>query len=144
SSHKTAIYEISGRYLGFIVDLVIIFTLFGVGVVMIAGAGSTLNQQFDLPVFLVSLIMVIIVGAAMMLKLDKVVTVIASITPFLLLCIVIISIYTFLTMEASISGSEQAAKTSSGDSQKWFTASIKYVSFNTAVGSGMALIIGEA
>src|SRR5690625_4659465 len=34
TSHKDAIYKISGRYLGVIVDYVIIFTLFGVGVVM--------------------------------------------------------------------------------------------------------------
>src|SRR5690625_2640357 len=29
-SHKSAIYEISGRYLGVIVDAIIVFTLFGV------------------------------------------------------------------------------------------------------------------
>jgi len=144
SSHKTAIYEISGRYLGFIVDLVIIFTLFGAGVVMIAGAGSTLNQQFDLPVFLGSLIMVIIVGAAMMLKLDKVVTVIASITPCLLLFIVIISIYSFFTMEGSISELEQVAQTTPDYFPNWFIAAINYVSFNIAVGAGMALITGGA
>lgn len=39
-SHKKVIYQISGRWVGVIVDYVIIFTLFGVGVVMIAGAGS--------------------------------------------------------------------------------------------------------
>src|SRR5699024_2305462 len=44
TSHKTVIYQISGRYLGVIVDYVIIFTLFSVGVVMIAGAGSILHQ----------------------------------------------------------------------------------------------------
>src|SRR5690625_2552953 len=65
-SHKVAIYEISGRYLGFIVDAIIVFTLFGVGVVMIAGAGSTLNQQFGLPVFVGSIIMTVIVALAMM------------------------------------------------------------------------------
>src|SRR5690625_492468 len=65
-SHKTAIYEISGRYLGVIVDAIIIFTLFGVGVVMIAGAGSTVNQQFGLPVFVGSIIMTVIVALAMM------------------------------------------------------------------------------
>src|SRR5699024_3369459 len=44
-SHKRVIYQISGKWLGVIVDAVIVFTLFGVGVVMIAGAGSNLNQQ---------------------------------------------------------------------------------------------------
>src|SRR5690606_36446991 len=78
TSHKKAIYEISGRYLGIIVDAIIIFTLFAVGVVMIAGAGSTVNQQFGLPVFAGSLIMAILATLAMMLKVDKVIGVIAS------------------------------------------------------------------
>src|SRR5690625_1597285 len=56
-SHKNAIYEISGRYLGVVVDAVIVFTLFGVGVVMIAGAGSTLHQQFGFAPFVGSLMM---------------------------------------------------------------------------------------
>src|SRR5690625_5044745 len=93
TSHKKAIYAISGRYLGYVVDAIIIFTLFGVGVVMIAGAGSTVNQQFGLPVFIGSLIMTILVMLAMTLKVDKVIGVIASITPFLLIFIMIISIY---------------------------------------------------
>ena len=49
SNHKDVIYRISGRYLGTVIDYIMLFTLFGVGVVMIAGAGSNLNQQFDLP-----------------------------------------------------------------------------------------------
>ena len=44
TSHKEVIYKISGRYLGIVVDYIIIFTLFGVGVVMIAGAGCQLES----------------------------------------------------------------------------------------------------
>src|SRR5690625_513785 len=86
-SHKDAIYTISGRWLGYIVDAILIFTLFGVGVVMVAGAGSSLNQQFGLPVFVGSLILVILMMATMLLKVDKVIAVIGSVTPFLLIAI---------------------------------------------------------
>src|SRR5699024_7197636 len=79
-SYKDAIYTISGRWLGFVVDAILVFTLFGVGVVMIAGAGSSLNQQFGLPVFIGSLLLVILIMLAMALKLDKVIAVIGSIT----------------------------------------------------------------
>ncbi|HIV74961.1 MAG TPA: hypothetical protein H9895_07795 [Candidatus Pseudogracilibacillus intestinigallinarum] len=143
-SHKDGIYEISGRWLGYIVDAVIIFTLFGVGVVMIAGAGSTLNQQFDMPVFLGSLLMVIIVGAAMMMKLDKVIAIIASITPFLLLFILIISVYSFTTMDGTFSELSKIAEQQPKEFPNWFVASINYVSFNIAVGCGMALLTGGA
>ncbi len=143
-SHKSAIYEISGRYLGVIVDAIIVFTLFGVGVVMIAGAGSTVNQQFGLPVFVGSLIMTVIVVLAMMLKVDKVVAVIASITPFLLLFIVIISIYSFNTMDASFAELKPIAESQPKSFPNWFVSAINYVSFNIAVGAGMALITGGA
>src|SRR5699024_10908743 len=59
-TYKNAIYTISGRWLGYIVHAILIFTLFGVGVVMVAGAGSSLNQQFGLPVFVGSLLLVIL------------------------------------------------------------------------------------
>lgn len=143
-SHKTAIYEISGRWLGYIVDAVIIFTLFGVGVVMIAGAGSTLNQQFDLPIFLGSLLLIIFMGAAMMLKLDRVITVIASITPFLLVFIVVIAVYSFTTMDGSFTELQSVADDHPKSFPNWFVASVNYVSFNIAVGAGMALVTGGA
>lgn len=143
-SHKDGIYAITGRWLGYIVDAIIIFTLFGVGVVMVAGAGSTLNQQFDLPVYLGSLLMVVLVGAAMMLKLDKVIAVIASITPFLLVFIVIISVYSFVTMDGSFSELSSVAEQQPKEFPNWFIASVNYVSFNIAVGCGMALLTGGA
>src|SRR5690625_4498804 len=74
NSHKEAIYKISGKYLGVIVDAVIVFTLFGTGVVMVAGAGSMVNQQFGLPVFFGSLILIILIFLTMMLKVDKVIS----------------------------------------------------------------------
>src|SRR5699024_11857812 len=52
SSHKEAIYKISGKYLGILVDAVIVITLFGVGVVMVVGAVSTMKEKFDIRRFL--------------------------------------------------------------------------------------------
>ena len=89
TSHKEVIYKISGRYLGVLVDYIIIFTLFGVGVVMIAGAGSNLNQQFGLPPFVGSLLMIVLVMLTVMLNVNKVVGIIGSITPFLVLAVIL-------------------------------------------------------
>src|SRR5690625_1512544 len=143
-SHKVAIYEISGRYLGFIVDAIIVFTLFGVGVVMIAGSGSTLHQQFGFPIFVGSLIMTILVMLAMMLNVDKVIAIIASITPFLLLFIVIISVYSIFTMDLSFAELNPIAVKQESSFPNWFVSAVNYVSFNIAVGAGMALVTGGA
>ncbi|MFD2132755.1 hypothetical protein ACFSKI_16235 [Pseudogracilibacillus auburnensis] len=144
NSHKNAIYEISGRFLGIIVDAIIVFTLFGVGVVMIAGAGSTLNQQFGLAPFVGSLILVVLLILTMMLKVDKVVAVIGSITPFLILALIIISVYSLFTMDASFNELNPIAQQQESSMPNWFISAINYVSFNIAVGAGMAIVMGGA
>lgn len=141
-SHKEAIYKISGRYLGVIIDIIIILTLFGVGVVMIAGAGSNLNQQFGLPHIFGTTLMVILVMLSGTLKLDRFVVIIGSITPFLILIVVILSIYSVTTMESSFQALDSLAKEQPTTLPNWIISSINYVSFNIAVGASMALVMG--
>ncbi len=142
TSHKEVIYKISGRYLGIIVDYIIIFTLFGVGVVMIAGAGSNLNQQFGLPPFVGSLLMVVLVMLTVMLNVDKVVGVIGSITPFLILAVVLVSIYCLTTLDTSFAVLDPIAQDVKTTLPNWFISAINYVSFNIAVGASMTLVMG--
>jgi uncharacterized membrane protein YkvI len=142
TSHKDVIYKVSGRYLGIIVDYIIIITLFGVGVVMIAGAGSNLNQQFGLPPFFGSLLMVVLVMLTVMLNVDKVVGVIGSITPFLILSVVLVSIYCLTTMDTSFAVLDPIAQNVKTTLPNWFISSINYVSFNIAVGASMTIVMG--
>ncbi|MBO0588273.1 hypothetical protein [Sporosarcina sp. E16_8] len=142
TSHKEVIYKISGRYLGVIVDYIIVFTLFGVGVVMIAGAGSNFEQQFGLPSFVGSLLLVVLVMLTVMLNVDKVVGIIGSITPFLILAVVLVSIYSLLTMETSFAVLDPIAQGVKTTLPNWFISAINYVSFNIAVGASMTLVMG--
>src|SRR5699024_1499044 len=142
TSHKDAIYKIRGRYLGVIVDYVIIFTLFGVGVVMVAGAGSTLHQQFGLAPFIGSLLMTVLVIGTVMLNVKKVIAIIGSITPFLVLSVIIIGVYSLFTMDLSFAELEPIAKQQESTLPHWFISAVNYVSFNTAVGAAMALVMG--
>lgn len=143
-SHKEVIYKISGRYFGIIVDLVIIFTLFGVGVVMLAGAGANLNQQFGLPSYVGSLLMIVLVFMTVLLNVDKVVAVIGSVTPFLIVTIVAVSIYSIVTMDTTFAALEPIAKELPTTLPNWFISAINYVSFNIAVGASMAIVMGGA
>ncbi len=144
TSHKEVIYKISGNTLGLVIDYILIFTLFGVGVVMIAGAGSNLTQQFDLPFSAGSILMTILVLLVGMLKVDKVVNIIGSITPFLILFVLIISIYSFLTADGSLATLDSVAREQQTTLPNWFISGINYVSFNIAVGASMALVMGGA
>lgn len=144
TSHKKAIYKISGRYLGPIVDGIIIFTLFGVGVVMIAGAGSILHQQFGLAPFTGSLIMAILIILVVMLNVQRVITAIGSITPLLILALILVGVYSLLTMDLTFAELEPIAKEQKSTLPNWFISSINYVSFNIAVGAAMSLVMGGA
>lgn len=144
TSHKDAIYQISGKYLGFVVDAVIVFTLFGVGVVMVAGSGSMMNQQFGLPPFVGSLILIMLITATMFLKIDKVVGIIGSITPFLILAIVVIAVYSLFTMDKTFAELNPIALEQTKTLPNWFVSAINYASFNIAVGAGMSIVMGGA
>src|SRR5690625_7535811 len=109
---------------------------------MVAGAGSSLNQQFGLPVFVGSLLLVILIMLAMTLKLDKVIAVIGSVTPFILIAIAGIAIYSLITMDMSFSELEPIALEQEKSFPHWLISGINYASFNIAVGAGMAIEMG--
>lgn len=144
TSHKEVIYKISGPYLGIIVDAVIIFTLFGAGVVMIAGAGSNLNQQFGLAPYVGSLMMVLLVLLTAMLNVEKVVAVIGIVTPFLVVTVIVVAIYCFATMDAPFSLLDPIARDVKTTLPNWFVAAINYVTFNIVLGASMAIVMGGA
>ncbi|MDN7246757.1 hypothetical protein QWY16_01640 [Planococcus shenhongbingii] len=143
TSHKDVIYGISGKVLGTIVDYIIIFTLFGVGVVMVAGAGSIFTQQFDLPAALGSTVMIVLVILTIMLNVDKVIGIIGSITPFLVLTVVILAVYSLSTMDSSFSVLDPIAKEQLKAVPNWFLSALNYASFNIAVGASMAIVMGS-
>ncbi|MEB6202289.1 hypothetical protein MXL97_10805 [Mammaliicoccus fleurettii] len=148
-SHKEVIHKVTGKsafgsIVGWTIDLVIIFTLFGVGVVMLAGAGSNLSQQFGLAPIIGTLIMTVLILLAGMLKVEGVVKIIGNITPFLIVFIVIISVYSFFTVDTSFAELNKISDSYSSTLPNWFIAGINYASFNTAVGASMAIVMGGA
>ncbi|WP_422122020.1 hypothetical protein DHX103_09315 [Planococcus sp. X10-3] len=142
TSHKEAVYGIGGKIGGFIMDAIIILTLFGVGVVMIAGAGSIFSQQFGLPAILGNTVMALIVMGTIMLNVKKIIAIIGSITPFLVVMVIGLAIYSLLTMDASFATLEPIAKEQDSALSNWFYSAINYVSFNIAVGASMAIVMG--
>lgn len=143
-SHKEAIYMMGGPWLGLIIDVVMTLALFGVGVVMIAGAGSLVEQQWDMPFYIGSLCMTGFVMFSMTLNVNKVIALIGGLTPFLFVIIIISFIYSLMTMDVALSELNLIAKSQPSAVSHWFLSSINYVSSNIAVGAGMALVMGGA
>ncbi len=141
-SHSEAIYKLSGRFLGFIIDMILVLTLFGVGVVMVAGAGSLGQQILGLPPFIGSLVMTILVISTVLMPIQRVISLIGSITPFLILALAVICIYSLFTYQKTFAELAPIATSIETSLPNWFISALNYVSFNIAVGAGMALVMG--
>lgn len=144
NSHKSVIYNLSGRIVGTIIDYILILTLFGIGVVMVAGAGSNLQQQFGFPYFVGTLIMTLLVFFVGLFNTERVVGVISSLTPFLALFVIIVAVYSLFTMDRSFTTLNEVAKETPTTLPNWFISGINYASFNIAVGASMAIVMGGA
>lgn len=141
-SHNEAIYKLSGPFLGRIVDWILILTLFGVGVVMVAGAGSLGSQFLNLPPFVGSLVMTTLIVLTVLMPIQRVISLIGSITPFLIVVLVVICVYSLFTYSQDLDVLEPIATSIETSLPNWFISAINYVSFNIAVGAGMALVMG--
>lgn len=144
NSHRRALYHITGRYIGPIIDILIVFFLFGVAVVMVAGAGSLVAQQFGIPAIIGNITLTILVMLVMTLGLNRIVTVISWITPFAFILIIIIAIYSFVTSSTDISTLESVAKQQLSASPHWFLSALLHVSFNIVIAFGIMMMIGAS
>ncbi len=143
-SHEEVVYRIGGKVIGRIIDYTLILTLFGILVVMIAGAGSIFSQQFGLVPAFGRAVMTLLVILTIMLNVRKVIAIIGSITPFLILMVVGIAGYSLLTMDASFTELEPVAKDQLSAAPNWFVSAINYVSLSIALTTSMALVMGGA
>lgn len=134
--------SVAGKAIALIVDIVLIIALFGFGVVMLAGGGSSFEQQFGIPAFFGTALMAILVFLFGMMKIDGVVKVIGNITPLLIICILIIAGYCIVTMSGSFSELNQLAQSHKPAVPNWFLAGVNYVSLNVGLGASMSIVMG--
>jgi len=142
TSHQNVIYYICGRYLGVVVDIIITFFLFGVTVVMFSGAGAIFEQQFGISSFVGSILMAVVTIATVTLSVKKVITLISSVTPILLLLVIVITVYSLLNFEISSSELQAAGVTGNQGASNWLVAALLYVSYNIAAGAAMLTVMG--
>lgn len=141
-SHMDVIRQISGRYLGKGYDVVLIFTLFGIGVVMLAGAGPIFNQQFEIPTYVGTILMSVLVLLTIMAGVKKVIQILAILTPIFILVIIFVNIYSMMTSSSSGAQMEALALQQHSVSKHWFTAAFNYVSLVTLTNAAMLFIMG--
>lgn len=142
-SHKSVIYHICGKYLGFVIDLLLAFFLFGVGVIMVAGSGSLFRQQFGLDLAVGNGIMAVLVIVALLLSLQRLLDVISIITPFAFVLVIVLAIYATVTADTAGIDLDAVARTQEQlASGHWFLSALLHVSFNVAITVSIMAIVG--
>ncbi|MGG0654936.1 YkvI family membrane protein [Rummeliibacillus pycnus] len=142
TSHKEVVYKICGKYLGAVVDFVITFFLFGVAVVMFAGAGSIFENQFGISAMYGSLAMLIVTILTLMFNVQKIIAIISAITPFLMVLVVIIAGYSIFTTDLTAVQMDKLAKQQNSGASNWILGALLYVSYNIAAGASMLTVMG--
>lgn len=141
TSHKDLIYQISGNSVGFLLDLILSLFLFGVAVIMFAGAGATFQQMFGLPIWLGSICMVILTVATVMLDVKNIINIIALATPYLLTIVSIIAIYAIATMDLTFVEQAVIAQQAQISENSWWVTALLYMSFNVGVSFSLLTVM---
>lgn len=147
-SHKQVLYTLFGEKGGFVVDVVLSFFLYGVGVVMLAGAGSTLAQQFGLDPLVGSALLTVLVIGTLCLNVRGIINLISAVMPFLLVMVLATTVYSIYTSTSSQEQLSQAAEQAAvitflgAEVPNWALSGLLYASFNIAVGFPMLAVIG--
>lgn len=141
TSHEDLIYQISGNVLGFVMDYILSIFLFGVAVIMFAGAGATFEQMFGLPFWLGSLGMVVVTIATVMMNVKNIINIIAIATPYLLAIVTVIAVYSLATMELTFAEQAVIAEQAQVSSNSWWVTALLYMSFNIGVSFSLLTVI---
>lgn len=142
TSHKEGIHYIGGRFFGPVLDLLISFILFGIAIVMFAGAGSTFNQMYSIEASFGSMLMALAVIFTLLLNAESIIKIISSLMPYLIGIIFILLIYSLFTMDYSISELNEMAKNQPSAASHWLVGGVLYVSYNIAGGAAMLIVMG--
>ena len=141
--HRFVLDRVTHPILSRFFDASIMFTLFFTGVIMIAGAGANLQQQFGLPIIVGALIMVGMVILAGFLDVDKVTRLIGAITPLVIIFLVSVAIYSIVTATESVSALTPVAHATVHTSlPHWSISALNYVGMEFIIAVSMAIVMG--
>lgn len=142
-SHEKVFTGVTSKPVAVFLDYSLSIAQFCIGFVMMAGAGSNLNQQFGLPLWVGSGLMAALVLITGMLDVDRVTQVIAMITPVMILLLIAAGIYAVSSPPESLQAvSDYAVANVDSPVSGWLLATLNYVGLAMFSGISMAILIG--
>lgn len=142
TEHMEVLGNITGKVMGWVLDISTIITLFSIGFIMFAGAGANLNQQFGIPVWIGAVIMLAMVLGVGMLDVNKVTGAIGILTPFLLIFVIGGCTWTIVNAQPDWDSINIAAQDVATELPNWWIAALNYTGLNFICVVSMAVVIG--
>ncbi len=142
NDHSEVFDEITNKVISKFMDLSLIFTCFVIGFVMIAGAGSNLNQAFGTPNWLGAVICALLIIVVGMLDFERVSQIIGSFTPLILVFTLIASIYTFTHHTPDWKSLDLVARSLPSNFSSVTLSLFNYFGMSIMTAVSMALVLG--
>lgn len=142
ADHKVVFRSVSHPVMARILDVTVTVTLFAIGFVMLAGAGSTLAQQLGWLTWAGAGLMTALALVTGMLDVEKVSAIISLITPLIILAVVAGFVHVLLTHEGSFTANEALAVQAATPVAPWWLSSVNYFGLVVVMAVSMCLVIG--
>lgn len=143
-NHEEVFSQITHPFFTRVLDIVLVLGSFVMGFVMVAGAGSNLNQQFGIPSAIGALICSILIVIVSFLDFDKITGVLGIFTPVIIVMLLSITVYTFIGKSYDFAVLDATARTIKPAMNNVFLSVVNYYALCAMTGVSMAFILGGA
>lgn len=152
ASDFSAFRYFCGKYLGTFLEWFTILFCFLVGIIMVSGAGATLNQYFGVPQMVGSGLMAALVLISALFGLRRIVDILGSIGPITIIFLIVLAVYTLVTnfgglanADAAVVAAGDAVVYGVGSNSAWFAlGAFMYVAYNILAGVPFMSEMGRA
>lgn len=141
-NHQHVLSKISTPLLSKAIDGVLIVTGFVIGFVMLAGAGSNLQQEFGLPSWLGALICTLLVIGAAFLNSEKITALLGIFTPIVIVLLAVITGWSLFNGFFDLAALDASAKTIAAPVDNLWLSTLNYFSMCLTSGLSMAIVLG--
>lgn len=141
-SHIDVLEEVSEKFVTKFMDFALILNCFLMGFVMIAGAGSNLEQQFGLAPWIGSLICTLLIIVVGMMDFEKVTKVIGFFTPLVLVFTLVGAIYTIVKANPDFEALDVLGKSMGSSLPNIAVSTINYFGLCMISSISMAFVLG--
>jgi len=141
-NHDEVFERIAHPELRRLIDVVLVFSAFTMGFVMLAGAGANLEQQFGLPSWMGGALCAVLVVLTAFLNFDRIMNVIGVFTPIIMVAIAVLMIYSLVTPHASVAELDAAARNVTPALPNLVFSTLNYFALCVVGGIAMAFVLG--